>query len=56
MVIIYGVDVLVTDDDHFFILEFNGNTLGHGRPNELKGTEAYELYGIKYANDYFFLY
>jgi len=50
---IYGVDVLVTDDENFFILEFNGHMLGHNAPNGIKGTKEGDLYRARYSRDYF---
>jgi len=50
---IYGVDVLITDDDYFFILEFNGHMLGHNAPNGIRDTKTGDLYRERYSRDYF---
>jgi GNAT superfamily N-acetyltransferase len=49
---IYGVDVLITDDNNFFILEFNGTGIGHFLKC-IKETPEGEQYQIQYSKDYF---
>ena len=51
---IYGVDVLITDDNHFLILEFNsGNSTGHGCPKGIKGTPECDKFEKENSKKYF---
>ena len=50
---IYGVDVLMTDDNNFFILEFNGTGIGHTIPKSIRNTPDANIYKIRYSKEYF---
>jgi GNAT superfamily N-acetyltransferase len=50
---IYGVDVLMTNDNNFFILEFNGYGLGFGCSNDIKNTPECDLYKKQFSKNYF---
>ena len=51
---IYGVDVLITDDNHFLILEFNsGNSTGHGCPKGIKNTPECDKFETQNSKDFF---
>jgi GNAT superfamily N-acetyltransferase len=51
---IYGVDVLMTEDNNFLILEFNGsNMLGHDCVQGIKGTPECDIFKKRFSRDYF---
>jgi hypothetical protein len=51
---IYGVDVLMTDDNNFLILEFNGsNMLGHDCVQGIKNTPECDIFKKRFSKDYF---
>ena len=51
---IYGVDVLMTEDNDFLILEFNGsNMLGHDCVQGIKNTPECDIFKKRFSRDYF---
>ena len=50
---IYGVDVLMTEDNNFFILELNGYGIGHGCVQGIKNTPECHIFEKRFSKDFF---
>ena len=50
---IYGVDVLMSDDNNFSILEFNAKMLGHDCVQGIKNTPECDIFKKRFSRDYF---
>jgi len=50
---IHGVDVLMTDDNNFFILEFNGHGIGFNCVEGIKNTPECHIFEQRFSKDYF---